>query len=445
MSRSADLPSRTSSPSQLEDIQQRIQHFASPTCATSARIAGFVARSQVRLQQLPHRYLRHLFIGVSIPAALLAGTVLPSRQPSQVTIRPVAAAYAVQSAMTVSQGDLAMSEEDAAVAFAGTAIDDRAAVEDEGSVSLGHSVPASVRVGWITEDNVNLRREPGTNAAVITKLPVNTKLEMLSQNNGWIKVATAKGTVGWVADDYFTLQATKTTTAKPASNAVTAMIGENRVNLRKGPDTRYGSFGKMAEGTAVTVIARNGNWYQVRSSRGTIGWVAGELIDLPANVASTIPATNNVPPAPRPIKVAPTQEVQPAALAVVAPASGDAASIAMRYVGARYVWGGASPRGFDCSGLTMYVYKQLGLNLPHKASLQYNTPGQRIREVGNLVPGDLVFFVRTTPVKGITHVGIYTGNGMMMTAGTERTGVQHISLYSKYWQSRFVGGVRPYR
>jgi len=83
--------------------------------------------------------------------------------------------------------------------------------------------------------------------------------------------------------------------------------------------------------------------------------------------------------------------------------------------------------------------------MPHKAALPYNVPGQRIGSIGALIPGDLVFFVRTTPARGITHVGIYTGNGRMVTAGTPRTGVQEVSLSAAYWRSRFAGGVRPER
>ena len=83
-----------------------------------------------------------------------------------------------------------------------------------------------------------------------------------------------------------------------------------------------------------------------------------------------------------------------------------AASIALHYLGVPYVYGGASPRGFDCSGLVMYVYAQLGISLPHYTVAQWNAT----EPVSSPAPGDLVFF------NGLGHVGIYIGNGQMVDA-----------------------------
>ena len=94
------------------------------------------------------------------------------------------------------------------------------------------------------------------------------------------------------------------------------------------------------------------------------------------------------------------------------PTSGGAASIAMQYLGIPYVWGGASPSGFDCSGLVMYVYARIGIYLPHSASAQYYS-GTPI-SYSELAPGDLVFFGNP-----IGHVGIYIGGGSMIHAPFE--------------------------
>lgn len=443
----ADLPGRTSSTPDSDSLSQRVHRHRLTTCATSALLTPMLTRSRVTLRKLPHRYLRHVFIGLSIPAALIAGTVLPAAQPTAVAAQPVAAAYAVQGALQLSQGDRPMAETDASLAF-GTNADDPALVQDEIALTLGHPGPSPVSVGATTDDNVNLRRGPSTDHAVITKLSKGTKLEVLDGTNGWYRVATASGTVGWVADDYFDVDSPRVSAATTSAQVLTGTITDDGVHVRQGPGTRYNSYGKLAGGTPVQVLARNGRWFKIRSPRGTVGWVSSDLMSMSDDTARKVPITKDVPPAPKPqpVEVTPVPNVSPAQPSQPAAAiSGDAAAIALQYVGARYVYGGASPRGFDCSGLTLYVYKQLGLNLPHKASLQYNTPGQRIGSLDALQPGDLVFFVRTTPANGITHVGLYTGNGMMVTAGTERTGVQHVSVYGQYWQSRFVGGVRPAR
>jgi peptidoglycan DL-endopeptidase CwlO len=83
-----------------------------------------------------------------------------------------------------------------------------------------------------------------------------------------------------------------------------------------------------------------------------------------------------------------------------------AASIALRYLGVPYVYGGASPSGFDCSGLVMYVYAQLGISLPHYTVAQWNATDP----ISSPAPGDLVFF------NGLGHVGIYIGGGRFVDA-----------------------------
>jgi peptidoglycan DL-endopeptidase CwlO len=112
---------------------------------------------------------------------------------------------------------------------------------------------------------------------------------------------------------------------------------------------------------------------------------------------------------------------------------GGVVAIAMRYLGVPYVWGGSSPSGFDCSGLVMYVYAQVGVSLPHNAAMQYGY-GSPV-SMSQLEPGDLVFFY------GLGHVGIYIGGGSFIHA--PHTGdVVKISSLSGYYASAFVGARR---
>ena len=115
-----------------------------------------------------------------------------------------------------------------------------------------------------------------------------------------------------------------------------------------------------------------------------------------------------------------------------------AVAIAKRYLGIPYVWGGSTPTGgFDCSGLMMYVYRQLGITLDHYAAWQY-LEGTRIAPE-DLQPGDLVFW--EPKADGPGHVGMYVGDGKMINAPHTGDVVRIVSIQGR---SGYVGAVRPY-
>jgi cell wall-associated NlpC family hydrolase len=114
---------------------------------------------------------------------------------------------------------------------------------------------------------------------------------------------------------------------------------------------------------------------------------------------------------------------------------GGVVGIAMQYLGVPYVWGGASPSGFDCSGLVMYVYAQMGVSLPHNAAMMYNTVGVPVSR-DELQPGDLVFF------DGLGHMGMYIGGGQFIHAPHTGDVVKISSLGESWYASRYVGARR---
>ena len=110
----------------------------------------------------------------------------------------------------------------------------------------------------------------------------------------------------------------------------------------------------------------------------------------------------------------------------------EAARLALNYLGVPYVWGGASPSGFDCSGLASYVYAQIGKSVPHFTGAIWSAFPQVPSD--QLQPGDLVFF------NGGEHVGIYLGNGQFVHAPHTGDVVRIANLADR---GDYVGAVRP--
>ncbi|HSN42773.1 MAG TPA: NlpC/P60 family protein, partial [Propionibacteriaceae bacterium] len=108
-----------------------------------------------------------------------------------------------------------------------------------------------------------------------------------------------------------------------------------------------------------------------------------------------------------------------------------AVAFAKAQVGKAYRYGATGPNAYDCSGLTGAAYRSAGISLPRTARAQYGV-GTRV-SLGQLRPGDLVFYY-----SGISHVGIYVGNGMIVHAANPRSGVRYASVTSM----PFMGGAR---
>lgn len=108
---------------------------------------------------------------------------------------------------------------------------------------------------------------------------------------------------------------------------------------------------------------------------------------------------------------------------------------AKKYMGVSYVYGGETPKGFDCSGYLQYVFKQNDVIIPRTADEQYKI-GRRV-PVSQLMPGDLVFFA--TDLTEISHCGIYLGNNQFIHASTSK-GVRVDDLDNTYWQKYFISG-----
>jgi NlpC/P60 family len=115
--------------------------------------------------------------------------------------------------------------------------------------------------------------------------------------------------------------------------------------------------------------------------------------------------------------------------------AGDVVDLAERLIGHPYAWGAEGPKAFDCSGLTQYVFQQVGIDLPRRAIDQSEFGDSARRQLRR---GDLVFFSTDDRKTLVTHVGIYDGAGTMINASKRYGRVRRDDLNDSYWTARFM-------
>ena len=258
--------------------------------------------------------------------------------------------------------------------------------------------------GCTTGSSLRLRAEPSTSASVVTTLDKSVAVAILDDSvDGWYKIAY-NGSTGYVSADYLNVDQDNVFTTY-------GRVNSDGVNVRSDASTDSSVLATIEEDAIVTVNGLVDGWYDVTCEYGTEGYIRSDFLDLTESSSS----------------------------------NSDIAATAKQYLGTGYVYGGASPRGFDCSGFTMYVYSQHGYSLPHSATSQWQSGlGTRVYSISELQPGDLVFFndPSRNAGKACSHAGIYTGDGQFIHSSSSRSGgVIVSSLTSGYYNTYFVGGI----
>jgi len=165
--------------------------------------------------------------------------------------------------------------------------------------------------------------------------------------------------------------------------------------------------------------------------------IPAPVVELPA--ARTGPGGAAVVTRPAPAPKPAAKPAAPAPQPTVGRGGANIVANAMKFVGYRYVFGGTSPAGFDCSGFVYYIHNESGAPVGRGMWQQYN--GGAHIPLSALQPGDTVFFANTY-MPGLSHDGIYIGGGQFVHASDERTGVTISSIGSSYWAAHYVGATR---
>ena len=269
----------------------------------------------------------------------------------------------------------------------------------------------AVAVGCTNGTSLNLRKANSTSAEVITQLDKSLAVSILDMTDpDWYRI-NYNGSVGYVASQYLTVD---------QDNVFNTFgrVCASTVNVRADATTDSVAVKQLSMGTIVPVTGMTDGWFSVRLEDESIGYIRSDFLDLVKDSTVTAAASGN---------------------------GSAAVDLAVRHLGTKYVYGGAAPGAFDCSGFTMYVFKQFGISLPHTASGQWTGGyGAKITARDQLQPGDLVFFndPSRSGGKACSHAGIYVGNGTFIHASSGKSGVVYSSLNDAYYNRYYIGGIR---
>lgn len=262
---------------------------------------------------------------------------------------------------------------------------------------------------------------PLINSSKIGKLNKGTEVEVLDEVKGWAYVQT-DDINAWIRKDV--LKEETPNTSNNNDNKTDNDVQEQEITkkvlyvnspsiyVRKGPATTYDVADTLVLNNQVTAIAESGDWYKVDLGNGTQGYIAKRLLSASKTETTSRGAEERITEETETNKTVQTSEITK----ISSSQGEEIAEYAKQFLGCKYVYGGSGPSTFDCSGFTMYVYKNFGISLSHSARAQ-SSNGTYVSK-DELQPGDLVFFKDYETMDGIGHCGIYIGDGNFIHASS---------------------------
>ena len=312
----------------------------------------------------------------------------------------------------------------------------------------GNSVSSGVLygIGFVTGSGLRLRNSANTNGKTIDTASKGEVVVVVSKHGEWYKVIFDLQE-GYMHGDY--LKVSKTENAELGYGKVTA----SSVNLRSGAGTSHSKVTQAKKGEKVYIIGISDGWFKVIYGKH-IGYIRSDYVDM-----TEVPYENNSSSkSPKFFRGGKSTGVTPSANALngSSGSSGSGSSSsgssssgsstgskivakAKQYLGVPYKWGGSDPSGFDCSGFVYYVLRSMGINVSRTQTAMYaqGTPVSK----SDLQPGDVVFFQNTYKA-GLSHVGIYVGDGQFIHAPSSGKVVSYANLYTDYYIAHYYGAAR---
>lgn len=267
-------------------------------------------------------------------------------------------------------------------------------------------------IGIVTGSSLRLRAKPNTNAEIVANASYGDHVVIIRKVDNWYLV-DYNLQVGYMSADYIEV--------KERENVELGygVVEDSVVNMRSKPSSDGDLVAQLSRGSKAYIIGFNCGWYKVQYN-GETGYIRSDLLAL-----SNAPSGNN--------------QSSVGQAPVVLSVGEQVANYAKKFLKVPYVWGGTTPNGFDCSGYTQYVFKQMGYSLKRTAAQQLNN-GTAVKR-SNLKIGDLVFFKNTYSTSAAaSHVGIYIGNDQFIHAA--EGGVKITDMDASYYASRYVGARR---
>lgn len=275
------------------------------------------------------------------------------------------------------------------------------------------------------DNYVNVRSLPSEDGEVLGKLYNNSVGELLKVENGWYQI-TSGNVTGYVKAEYCVTGTEAISLAKELETRI-ATVKTVSAYVKKDMQMEAEVLGYLAMGDEVVVLEEGDEWCKVSIEEGD-GYVLKELVRLHSEFVT---AESKEEEAERLLKeakereearkaalLAAQEEAEKAGMTVSAEPTEigiEIADYACQFVGNPYKWGGTSlTEGADCSGFVMSVYANFGVELPHSSAADRKV-GYEVGSLDNAIPGDIVCYSG--------HVAIYIGNGQIVHASTEKTGI----------------------